>query len=535
MRMIAMAIDERFQKAVEAVCTNRRGAFRKTAIKGFARMKNKCISRNDHYHEPYPRPANNIDINRNCSTFKVPDDLVSFIRDMEAHPQFGGRPLRSKNMFLFSQERAEKQFHYRTVMLNWLFTPGMTYSELAASAKLTWNRYLNYTHAPGFGARDASESWSSWRAQIQTALAYLTSPKIANSPVHFIVETQLLLSEYLKGRTKMHLLYKVCRADNPLALCKDFRSDPCDEDRSYDDVQNDALNEMEQARDACETEKFYQHTGADLGAFDMNYQHPDKKGATRLWEASEKGHVKAVLEILKHPGIDVNKVRLESRTTPLFIAASRGHDEVVEALLGHPNIKVNQGALDSVISPLCMAAQEGREGTVEIMLRHKDIAVNHNDGTGATPLCKAVLVGNEHIVALLLAAKDIDIWHELPNGQTAMLIAKQSGREKILGMLRAKVNHGFHAMRKGEGKKSTRDITELGESYEDPKAIVDQIERCPPPQNECRAGEKTTSGVLETRLSPVDYRSTDFALAEKKPSSQTVIIKGGTVQKITLH
>jgi hypothetical protein len=29
-------------------------------------------------------------------------------------------------MFLFSNERAKQQFYYRTVMINWLYTPGIT-------------------------------------------------------------------------------------------------------------------------------------------------------------------------------------------------------------------------------------------------------------------------------------------------------------------------------------------------------------------------------------------------------------------------
>ena len=45
------------------------------------------------------------------------------------------------------------------------------------------------------------------RAQIKQALAYLTSPALEDFPVQFIVETQLLLDVYLKGRTRMHLLY----------------------------------------------------------------------------------------------------------------------------------------------------------------------------------------------------------------------------------------------------------------------------------------------------------------------------------------
>jgi hypothetical protein len=49
-------------------------------------------------------------------------------------------------------------------------------------------------------------SWSSRRDQIKVALEYLTSPELADKEVQIIVETQLLLTPYLKGREKMHLL-----------------------------------------------------------------------------------------------------------------------------------------------------------------------------------------------------------------------------------------------------------------------------------------------------------------------------------------
>jgi hypothetical protein len=44
------------------------------------------------------------------------------------------------------------------------------------------------------------------REQIKAAMAYLTSPELADKQVQFIVETQLLLKPFLKGREKMHLL-----------------------------------------------------------------------------------------------------------------------------------------------------------------------------------------------------------------------------------------------------------------------------------------------------------------------------------------
>jgi hypothetical protein len=70
--------------------------------------------------------------------------------------------VRIKNMFLFDEGRAEKQFHYRTVMINWLYTPNMTYQELATKSMELWNKYLDYESVEGFGSKDPSESWGAW-------------------------------------------------------------------------------------------------------------------------------------------------------------------------------------------------------------------------------------------------------------------------------------------------------------------------------------------------------------------------------------
>jgi hypothetical protein len=104
---------------------------------------------------------------------------------MKKHPAFGGLPgilcpcnmlgpndfefarlflllVRIKNMFLFDEGRAEQQFHYRTVMMNWLFTPNMIYQNLAVKSMELWNRYLDYESVPGFGSKDPFESWGTW-------------------------------------------------------------------------------------------------------------------------------------------------------------------------------------------------------------------------------------------------------------------------------------------------------------------------------------------------------------------------------------
>jgi hypothetical protein len=65
-------------------------------------------------------------------------------------------------MFLFDEKRAEQQFHYRTVMINWLFSPNMTYQDLAVKSMKLWNKYLDYESIPDFGSKDPSESWGNW-------------------------------------------------------------------------------------------------------------------------------------------------------------------------------------------------------------------------------------------------------------------------------------------------------------------------------------------------------------------------------------
>ena len=72
--------------------------------------------------------------------------------------------VRIKNMFLFDEDQAKKQFYYRTVMINWLYTPGITYKELAEESRDLWQQYLDYTCVSGYGDKDPSESWSTWYA-----------------------------------------------------------------------------------------------------------------------------------------------------------------------------------------------------------------------------------------------------------------------------------------------------------------------------------------------------------------------------------
>ncbi len=181
--------------------------------------------------------------------------------------------------------------------------------------------------------------------------------------------------------------YKVCRADNPVALHRDFevnRSTTMHALRSFDSMQNKELERMQSFL---------------MSVNDVNYQSKDLEGATQLWKAAELGCHLAVEEVLQQPNIDPNKTHKETGTTPLYVAAYFGHERVVKALLSHPFIQVNCGKGET--TPLFMAAQEGREGIVKMLLGCKDVDIEKASKDGITPAHVASEFGHEYIYGLL--------------------------------------------------------------------------------------------------------------------------------------
>ena len=405
-----MAIDVSYQAMMKEICTRLKGIFSSASIKGYVRMVNKCLSPEDHLWEQFPRPEMNLDVNRNACAFDSPKDIVSFIETIKGDSKIDSHPVRIKNMMLFDIDRAEKQYFYRAILINWLYTPGFTYKELAKQAQALWDRYSNYEGVPGYGDKDPLESSDAWRQQVRVARDFLESPEMEGKQVQCVVETQVLLKPYLLGWQKLHFLYKIARASSPEALCSDFRAIAVPDARSFDDIEDDALRDVK---------AFLAETTSDVNREDKELQ-----GATRLWKIAEQGHAKAAGEILRHPRIDPNKIRTETRTTPLYIAAHHGHHEVVPALLAHPKIKINVGNLENNASALLVASQEGHEMVVEMLLEAEGINVNQATSGGVTPLCQACNHRHEHIVQLLLRAAGINVEHVTKDGATPMTLSQ---------------------------------------------------------------------------------------------------------------
>ncbi len=211
LRMVAMAINDDYQELVAKLAQQVNGHHKSADIKGVPRMMNKLKARDDHRVMPdflldqqmVYRAGQNIDINRNAVTFQTVPEMIAFIGLLE--DVFDG-VARTKNMFAFPLERAAEQLHYRTTMMNMVWPPpegnfARTFGELAAKARPLWDRYENDVRP------DTTFPKEHYQDRIQVARAHLEALAATNTPLHFIVESQVLLQKYLEGRTAMHLLY----------------------------------------------------------------------------------------------------------------------------------------------------------------------------------------------------------------------------------------------------------------------------------------------------------------------------------------
>jgi hypothetical protein len=452
LRMIGMGINDRFQCAVKEVCNTHNGQFKSGGTKGYTRMKEKCLSKHsdDYFYEEWPRPSCTFDVIRNTSTFDDAKDLLEFVKTMMNQTKFGGHPLLIKNTFAADAAEATANFNYRKVVIHWVFTPGITYGELAQEQgtakdgqKGLWERYLNFINVPEHGVKDIVESWTSWQEQIKEAQGLLAVPELQDRQVQFIVETVCLLRPYKEQLVKNHMLYKIASAPTPKGLCSIFNTyDEADVEtsKSYDEEQKEALDSVDEVVRAkgnvCHLALFETHMTM-LGRACANGHHDAVKalldvpkirvnqtsatGSTPLYLAARSGHVRCVALLLENPKLQVNGLLGQRSRTPLYIASSKGYTSVVKELLSHPDVNVNAKFWVDGTTSLYVASQQGHASVVELLLGHPDIEVNAcREDDDTTPLYTATCYGHSEVVKLLCAHSKCNPTLESSNGTTPL-------------------------------------------------------------------------------------------------------------------
>jgi hypothetical protein len=116
-----------------------------------------------------------------------------------------------------------------------------------------------------------------------------------------------------------------------------------------------------------------------------------------------KGHTEVVGLLLACDGVDVNKARTDTGTTPLFMACQEGHTEVVGLLLACNAVDVTKATTNTGATPLYLASQEGHTEVVGLLLACDGVDVNKaRTDDGATPLHGAANGGHRSIAQRLV-------------------------------------------------------------------------------------------------------------------------------------
>ncbi|XP_052075517.1 ankyrin-1-like [Mytilus californianus] len=130
----------------------------------------------------------------------------------------------------------------------------------------------------------------------------------------------------------------------------------------------------------------------------VDIDHLDENGCSSLYQASQKGHIDVVKELIQHSA-DVNKCN-KNDASPLHIASQEGHVNVVKELLQH-SADVNQCTNDGT-SPLQIASNNNRIEVVHVLLQCDDVDINLCDDEGCSSLYLASQEGHVDVVKELL-------------------------------------------------------------------------------------------------------------------------------------
>ena len=168
-----------------------------------------------------------------------------------------------------------------------------------------------------------------------------------------------------------------------------------------------------------------------------------------LWLAADQRHLNTVKFLLTVPEVDVNLVDSVNGDTALTYASADGNQEIAIELLAHPGIDVNhannggytawayafgegftdivdalraKGAKEDYNTALIIASYSGKVAIVKELLAHPGINVNHANLAGETALIGASMVGQVAIVKELLKHPVINVNHASTNGETALSI-----------------------------------------------------------------------------------------------------------------
>ena len=397
LRLLATAVDERFQRKVKAVLADHNIKFvhYSGGIKGFECMLLKTTSEDDYGLLPKPRPSYNNDINRCLVTFETVSDLEQGIPLLAT--VFDGGYNKFNNGMGWSPEEAAEKHHLRLILgtgrfLETGFETIGDYRRDPGAQKL-WEDYcLQQKVPPNIGRR-------TWQRCVHQAMQWVRELP-DKWPVWMNCEVQMLLRPYTLIRRRMHELYKVSRSATDLCLYNEY-----------------ARLQEEEA---------------------LKRQH-GQDGSTPLKLACRDGDVAAVGQLLSQDGLQ------EHVDSAFLVACDYGQEHCATALLDR-SATLMEGLIRCVHPKSDFALTvNGHSGCVESLLTAKaDTEKAASDGSSAVHL--ASQNGHSRVLQLLIAAKTDIARPCITDGSTPIMMATNNDHLSAVNMLvRAKANVNRYA------------------------------------------------------------------------------------------
>ena len=156
---------------------------------------------------------------------------------------------------------------------------------------------------------------------------------------------------------------------------------------------------------------------------------------TPLWRASNNRQVQTARRLLEgtadRRGVEVDRARTDTGTTPLIQAAAQRFLGVAEVLLQH-RADANKARNDGV-TPFFFAAQVGSVEVAQLLLVH-GAEVNQASNNNMTPLHLVAAFCHVAIVRLLVENR-ADATSKNHRGRSPLAIARQAGHDEVATLL----------------------------------------------------------------------------------------------------
>jgi len=223
--------------------------------KTYGRMFNKLVNKHEHGDPsiPKPRPMKNIDVIRMGISVDTADEVVSVFNAIKSKY----RILRVKN----THDPSLLGFGgYRSVLVNFAYGSGLTVGEVFGKSEgYKKDDREDFKPIDGHQPGDAtSHMWYDYCMQMKPSSDWLWGLEglwraDRHEPDRQLLisgEVQIILKNYMQGRTLSHLLYKISRCETgPSEMARDFATSFVEETAELRQFREAVIKHAKQLRD----------------------------------------------------------------------------------------------------------------------------------------------------------------------------------------------------------------------------------------------------------------------------------------------